>query len=277
MNQEAHIYNPRYWVFMNAQTTINSMECPLFIRLERHPSGAHFKQCAGLSERQLLLLRRLLSRRQVEQLLRSRWLEQRVGRGQPVTREEVRIILDLARNKGRDWDHLLPERVNLASTESMVAFVLVPVFQWWVNRRDEAVASNVRRLAELQVHLRQLRAHEAFWRRAVAVAPQSSRAQLLGLEARQSWANAEIARLVSRLEGVSRWSRQAWPMWERGMAHYLASGKLDAFYPVPLVLTQLWQALESLSEDSLTVEAVRMWLYERNLCRIQDHFYWSSA
>lgn len=61
------------------------------------------------------------------------------------------------------------------------------------------------------------------------------------------------------------------------MEHYLASGQLGAFHPVPLVLAPFWDALESLGTDTRAMEAVRTWLYERDLCREQDHLYWSSA
>lgn len=277
MNQDAHIYNPRYRAFMSIQATIESRELPLSVRLESDCSGPLFNRYAGLSGRQLQLLRRLLHRVPLDQLLRSRWLQRRVNWGLSVTREEMRNILDLARHKAVDWDGLLAERINLGSCESMVAFVLVPVLQWWESRRDEVAVTGGCGLAQLKVHFQQLRAHEAFWRQALAVAPESSRVQLEGAGQRQLMARSEITRLVSRLEALSRWSRQSWSGWERGMEHYLASGQLDAFHPVPLVLAPFWEALESLGKDTQAVEAVRTWLYERDLCRAQDHLYWSSA
>ena len=277
MNQEAHTYNPRYRAFMSVQAAIESRECPLFVRLESDRSGPLLKQCAGLSGRQLKLLRRLLYRASLDQLLRSRWLQRRVNRGVSVTREDMRNILHLARRRNVNWDGLLPERINLGSCESMVAFVLVPVLQWWESQYDEVAVTGGCDLARLQVHFQQLRAHEAFWRQALAVAPESSRVQLEGAGQRQLKVRSEIASLVSRLEALSHWSRQSWTHWERGMEHYLASGQLGAFHPVPLVLAPFWEALESLGTDTQAMEAVRTWLYERDLCREQDHLYWSSA
>lgn len=277
MNQEAHIYSPRYRTFMPVQAALESAECPLFVRLERDCSGPLSNQSAGLSGRQLQLLRRLLYRAPVEQLLRSCWLERRVYRGLPVTREEMRQILSLARYQDVDWDSQLLERINLGSCEAMVSFVLVPVLQWWESRCDAAAVTGVRGLAQLQVNFQQLRAHEVFWRQALAVAPESSRAQLEGVGQRQFRARSEMALLKGRLEALSCWSKQSWSAWERGMEHYLVSGQLGAFHPVPRVLAQLWEALESLGEDTQAVDAIRTWLYERNLCRAQDHLYWSSA
>lgn len=277
MKQDAHIYNLRYRAGVPIVATIGSRECSLFARLESTCLAPPFNQQAGLSARQLRLLRRWRQRAPVEQLLRSRWLELRIRRGMPVTREEMRSILEWARHNEVDWDRVLPERINLGRCEPMLVAVLVPVLQWWESGCDEVAVTAVGELLEWQVHLRQLQAQEAFWRQAQAVAPESSRAQLAGAGQRQSRVRAEIARLVSRLEALSGWSRESWPAWERGVEHYLASGQLDAFHPVPPVLTPLWEALQVLGEDTQAVNRVRTWLYDRNLCRIQDHFYWSSA
>lgn len=275
MSQEDR-YNPRQRMFSDKKILGGSMDA----RQSRFSFGfVLYDACRTrevISSRQLSLLRRILTRNQLEQLLQSDWLQQRLVRGVALERGDLKVIIRKAMAGGNNWSLLLGERINLASPQDMLNWVLWPVFNWWENRLDEVSPSTRLALVEQETRIRQLWIKSEFWRQAVEADPDVVKRELSDTAKYQVQALAVKAGLLHKLRTVTQQSRQGWPHWSLGMAGYLAFGALEGFSPVPKALNSFWEALNALDEDPQAADFIRLWLHERCLCRAQDQFYWLS-
>ena len=182
----------------------------------------------------------MLPRLRLEQLFRE-WLQQRLARGLALGREEVRQILLCAAQDDDGWCSELGDRVNLAVPQSMIDWVLLPVYGWWESLLDQAIPGWRLSLVELETQSRQLRVKSEFWSRVAELEPEQAREELARVAKCQARTQEQVAELAGKLETASALAKSAWPNWQRGMATLLASGGLAGFEPIPEVLECLWQ------------------------------------
>ncbi|MFJ2481333.1 T3SS regulon anti-activator ExsD domain-containing protein [Pseudomonas sp. NPDC087598] len=276
MSQEDHNQRPQAGIFAGRRVSVVGQDARRRGRVAGCVSGGLYRESGIISARQLSLLQRLLPRVQLEQLFQSNWLQQRLARGMALERGDIQLVLRQASARGEDWCNWLGDRINLASTQAIIDWVLLPVYGWWESLFDEAIPSWRSTLIEYETQARQLRIKAQFWRQVGSTDSQLARLELAKIERCEAKTQADTAALVRKLSVISEQARLAWPNWHQGMAVLLADGKLDGFAPVPVVLTSLWEPLAKLDEDAGAADAVQHFLQERNLCQAHDHFYWQS-
>lgn len=276
MSQEDHNQRPQAGIFAGRRVSVVGQDARSRGRAAGCVSAGLYREWGIISARQLSLLQRLLSRVQLEQLFQSNWLQQRLARGMALERGDIQLVLRYASAQGEDWCDWLGDRINLASSQAIIDWVLLPVYSWWESLFDEAIPSWRSALIEYETQARQLRIRAEFWRQVSATDSQLSEQELAKVERCEAQTQAEMAALLLKLSDVCEQARLAWPNWNQGMAVLLADGKLDGFAPVPVALTSLWEPLGKLDEDADAAGAVQHFLRERSLCRAHDHFYWQS-
>lgn len=276
MSQEDHNQTPKAGTFAGRRVSVVGQDARSRGRAAGCISGSLYRESGIISARQLTLLQRLLPRVQLEQLFQSSWLQQRLARGMALERGDLQLVLRQATAQGNDWCNWLGDRINLASPQAMIDWVLLPVYSWWESLFDEAIPNWRSALIEYETQARQLRIKAEFWRQAGEAGSQLVQQELANIARCQAKTEADTANMVRQLSAISDQARQAWPNWHQGMAVLLAKGKLDGFAPVPLVLASLWEPLAKLDEDAHAADAVQLWLHERSLCQAHDHFYWQS-
>ncbi|KSO81655.1 ExsD [Pseudomonas aeruginosa] len=276
MEQEDDKQYSREAVFAGRRVSVVGSDARSRGRVPGYASSSLYRESGIISARQLALLQRMLPRLRLEQLFRCEWLQQRLARGLALGREEVRQILLCAAQDDDGWCAELGDRVNLAVPQSMIDWVLLPVYGWWESLLDQAIPGWRLSLVELETQSRQLRVKSEFWSRVAELEPEQAREELARVAKCQARTQEQVAELAGKLETASALAKSAWPNWQRGMATLLASGGLAGFEPILEVLECLWQPLCRLDDDVGAADAVQAWLHERNLCQAQDHFYWQS-
>ncbi|HHK2703473.1 TPA: T3SS regulon anti-activator ExsD [Pseudomonas aeruginosa] len=276
MEQEDDKQYSREAVFAGRRVSVVGSDARSRGRVPGYASSSLYRESGIISARQLALLQRMLPRLRLEQLFRCEWLQQRLARGLALGREEVRQILLCAAQDDDGWCAELGDRVNLAVPQSMIDWVLLPVYGWWESLLDQAIPGWRLSLVELETQSRQLRVKSEFWSRVAELEPEQAREELARVAKCQARTQEQVAELAGKLETASALAKSAWPNWQRGMATLLASGGLAGFESIPEVLECLWQPLCRLDDDVGAADAVKAWLHERNLCQAQDHFYWQS-
>ena len=276
MSQEEHNQTLQAGIFAGRRVSVVGQDVRSRGRVAGCVSGSLYRESGIISARQLNLLQRLLPRFQVEQLFLSSWLQQRLARGMALERGDLRLVLREATAQGNDWCNWLGDRINLASPQAMIDWVLLPVYSWWESLFDEAIPSWRSALIEYETQARQLRIKAEFWRQVGEADSQLAQQELANIASCQAKTEADTAHMVRKLSAISEQARVAWPNWHQGMAVLLADGKLDGFAPVPVVLASLWEPLAKINEDADAADAVQHWLYERSLCQARDYFYWQS-
>ncbi|KSP33454.1 T3SS regulon anti-activator ExsD domain-containing protein [Pseudomonas aeruginosa] len=244
MEQEDDKQYSREAVFAGRRVSVVGSDARSRGRVPGYASSSLYRESGIISARQLALLQRMLPRLRLEQLFRCEWLQQRLARGLALGREEVRQILLCAAQDDDGWCAELGDRVNLAVPQSMIDWVLLPVYGWWESLLDQAIPGWRLSLVELETQSRQLRVKSEFWSRVAELEPEQAREEL-----------ARVAKCQARTQ---------------------EQGGLAGFEPIPEVLECLWQPLCRLDDDVGAADAVQAWLHERNLCQAQDHFYWQS-
>ena len=277
MSQEDPNQSPRQGMFAGRRVSVVSQEARARGNVAGCISGKVYRDGDIISARQLMLMQRLLPREQLEQLFQSNWLQQRLARGMALERGDVQLVLSKAREQGANWCEWLGDRINLASPQTLIDWVLLPVYSWWESLFDEAIPSWRASLIEFETQARQLRIKAQFWRQANDADPQLVAHELAEVARRQVDTEIAMAELARKLGVISEQARHAWPNWHQGVAVLLADGKLDGFSPVPLALISLWEPLIRLDADASAADAVQHWLHERSLCQAQDHFYWQGS
>ncbi|WP_347902467.1 T3SS regulon anti-activator ExsD domain-containing protein [Pseudomonas purpurea] len=276
MSQEDHNQTPQAGIFAGRRVSVVGQDARSRGRAAGCISGSLYRESGIISARQLTLLQRLLPRVQLEQLFQSSWLQQRLARGMALERGDLQLVLRQATAQGNDWCNWLGDRINLASPQAMIDWVLLPVYSWWESLFDEAIPNWRSALMEYETQARQLRIKAEFWRQVGEADSQLVQQELANIVRCQAKTEADTANMVRTLSAISERAREAWPNWHQGMAVLLADGKLDGFAPVPVVLASLWEPLAKLDEDAHAADAVQHWLHERSLCQAHDHFYWQS-
>lgn len=277
MSQEDPNQSPRQGMFAGRRVSVVSQDARARGSVAGCISGKIYRDSDIISARQLMLMQRLLPREQLEQLFQSHWLQQRLARGMALERGDVQLVLRKASEQGENWCNWLGDRINLACPQTLIDWVLLPVYSWWESLFDEAIPSWRASLIEFETQSRQLRIKAQFWRQATDADPQLVDEELQAVARRQAETEIEIAALARKLGAISEQARAAWPNWHQGVAVLLADGKLDGFSPVPLALISLWEPLIRLDADASAADAVQHWLHERSLCQAQDHFYWQGS
>ncbi|MGE7956978.1 T3SS regulon anti-activator ExsD domain-containing protein [Pseudomonas sp. NPDC089530] len=276
MSQEDHNQTSQAGIFAGRRVSVVGQDARSRGRTAGCISGSVYRESGIISARQLTLLQRLLSRVQLEQLFQSSWLQQRLARGMALERGDLHLVLRQAAAQGNDWCSRLGDRINLASPQAMIDWVLLPVYGWWESLFDEAIPHWRSALIEYETQARQLRIKAEFWRQVGEADSQLVQQELANIARCQAKTEADTANMVRTLSAISERAREAWPNWHQGMAVLLADGKLDGFAPVPVVLASLWEPLAKLDEDAHAADSVQHWLHERSLCQAHDHFYWQS-
>ncbi|MFJ2713791.1 T3SS regulon anti-activator ExsD domain-containing protein [Pseudomonas sp. NPDC087346] len=276
MSEEDHKHPPQAGIFAGRRVSVVGQDARSWGRVAGCISGGLYRESGIIRARQLTLLQRLLPRMQLEQLFQSSWLQQRLARGMALERGDLQLVLRQASAQGSDWCNWLGDRINLASPQAMIDWVLLPVYSWWESLFDEAIPNWRSALIEYETQARQLRIKTEFWRQVGEADSQLVQQELANIVRCQAKTEADTAHMVRKLSAISEQAREAWPNWHQGMAVLLADGKLDGFAPVPVVLASLWEPLAKLDEDAHAAHAVQHWLHEHSLCQAHDHFYWQS-
>jgi len=276
MSQEDHNQPPQAGLFAGRLVSVVGQDARSRGRVAGCISGSLYRESGIISARQLTLLQRLLPRLQLEQLFQSSWLQRRLARGIPLERGDLQLVLRQAATQSNDWCNWLGDRINLASPQAMIDWVLLPVYSWWESLFDEAITHSRAALIEYETQARQLRIKAEFWRQVGEADSPLVQQELANILRCQAKTEGDKANMVRALSAVSERAREAWPNWHQGMAVLRAEGKLDGFAPVPVVLASLWDLLVKLDEDALAADSLQHWLHERGLCQARDHFYWQS-
>ncbi|MCF4978496.1 T3SS regulon anti-activator ExsD family protein [Pseudomonas gessardii] len=277
MSQEDQNQTPQAGIFAGRRVIVVGRDARGRGRAAGCVSVSVYRESGIISVRQLILLQRLLPRVRLEQLFQSNWLQQRLARGMALERGDIQLVLRQARAQGEDWCNWLGDRINLASTQALIDWVLLPVYSWWESLFDEAVSNWRLALIEYETQARQLRIKAEFWRLVGETNAQLAQQELAKIAQCRAKTDAEIANMVRKLGAISEQAQLAWPNWHQGMSMLLADGKLDGFSPVPVVLSPLWEPLARLDDDAGAADVVQHWLYERSLCQANDHFYWQGS
>lgn len=130
MEQEDDKQYSREAVFAGRRVSVVGSDARSRGRVPGYASSSLYRESGIISARQLALLQRMLPRLRLEQLFRCEWLQQRLARGLALGREEVRQILLCAAQDDDGWCSELGDRVNLAVPQSMIDWVLLPVYGW---------------------------------------------------------------------------------------------------------------------------------------------------
>lgn len=139
MEQEDDKQYSREAVFAGRRVSVVGSDARSRGRVPGYASSSLYRESGIISARQLALLQRMLPRLRLEQLFRCEWLQQRLARGLALGREEVRQILLCAAQDDDGWCAELGDRVNLAVPQSMIDWVLLPVYGWWESLLDQAI------------------------------------------------------------------------------------------------------------------------------------------
>ncbi|MGV8307813.1 T3SS regulon anti-activator ExsD, partial [Pseudomonas aeruginosa] len=233
MEQEDDKQYSREAVFAGRRVSVVGSDARSRGRVPGYASSSLYRESGIISARQLALLQRMLPRLRLEQLFRCEWLQQRLARGLALGREEVRQILLCAAQDDDGWCAELGDRVNLAVPQSMIDWVLLPVYGWWESLLDQAIPGWRLSLVELETQSRQLRVKSEFWSRVAELEPEQAREELARVAKCQARTQEQVAELAGKLETASALAKSAWPNWQRGMAALLASGGLAGFEPSP--------------------------------------------
>nr|WP_079453384.1 T3SS regulon anti-activator ExsD domain-containing protein [Pseudomonas aeruginosa] len=172
MEQEDDKQYSREAVFAGRRVSVVGSDARSRGRVPGYASSSLYRESGIISARQLALLQRMLPRLRLEQLFRCEWLQQRLARGLALGREEVRQILLCAAQDDDGWCAELGDRVNLAVPQSMIDWVLLPVYGWWESLLDQAIPGWRLSLVELETQSRQLRIKSEFWSRVAELEPE---------------------------------------------------------------------------------------------------------
>ncbi|MHA5571921.1 T3SS regulon anti-activator ExsD, partial [Pseudomonas aeruginosa] len=178
MEQEDDKQYSREAVFAGRRVSVVGSDARSRGRVPGYASSSLYRESGIISARQLALLQRMLPRLRLEQLFRCEWLQQRLARGLALGREEVRQILLCAAQDDDGWCAELGDRVNLAVPQSMIDWVLLPVYGWWESLLDQAIPGWRLSLVELETQSRQLRIKSEFWSRVAELEPEQAREEL---------------------------------------------------------------------------------------------------
>lgn len=215
MEQEDDKQYSREAVFAGRRVSVVGSDARSRGRVPGYASSSLYRESGIISARQLALLQRMLPRLRLEQLFRCEWLQQRLARGLALGREEVRQILLCAAQDDDGWCAELGDRVNLAVPQSMIDWVLLPVYGWWESLLDQAIPGWRLSLVELETQSRQLRVKSEFWSRVAELEPEQAREELARVAKCQARTQEQVAELAGKLETASALAKSAWPNWQR--------------------------------------------------------------